>query len=263
MAMLGHVSAEMSLRYGRLFDATVRADYETRPHPGQVPARPRAAANAPRCRSPTSPAAATGERHRDDQGPARRRLLPAHRSPRRLRLRQHLRALPELPHRHRPSCRSSPPNAPTPPPSPPTPNARGWGEEASPPPRPRRPARPAHEPRRPTAHDRPSLAVTRRTGLPATRRRRHRHHLRRRRRPRRHRPRHPLPPTRTPRHHRRTPPTRPRRAHPHRPGQSRSTSSAPPWKPSPPRSAATKKNSDDSNAEPPTRLTRHSTTAQP
>lgn len=28
MAMLGHVSAEMSLRYGRLFDATVRADYE-------------------------------------------------------------------------------------------------------------------------------------------------------------------------------------------------------------------------------------------
>src|SRR5207248_5048607 len=28
MAMLGHVSAEMSLRYGRLFDQTVRADYE-------------------------------------------------------------------------------------------------------------------------------------------------------------------------------------------------------------------------------------------
>jgi hypothetical protein len=28
MVMLGHVSAEMSLRYGRLFDATVRADYE-------------------------------------------------------------------------------------------------------------------------------------------------------------------------------------------------------------------------------------------
>jgi hypothetical protein len=28
MAMLGHTSAEMSLRYGRLFDATVRADYE-------------------------------------------------------------------------------------------------------------------------------------------------------------------------------------------------------------------------------------------
>src|SRR5207302_2933116 len=28
MALLGHVSAEMSLRYGRLFDQTVRADYE-------------------------------------------------------------------------------------------------------------------------------------------------------------------------------------------------------------------------------------------
>ncbi len=28
MAMLGHVSAEMSLRYGRLFDETVRVDYE-------------------------------------------------------------------------------------------------------------------------------------------------------------------------------------------------------------------------------------------
>ncbi|CAN5686488.1 hypothetical protein BH24ACT15_BH24ACT15_26850 [soil metagenome] len=28
MALLGHVSANMSLRYGRLFDATVRADYE-------------------------------------------------------------------------------------------------------------------------------------------------------------------------------------------------------------------------------------------
>jgi hypothetical protein len=28
MALLGHVSAGMSLRYGRLFDATVRADYE-------------------------------------------------------------------------------------------------------------------------------------------------------------------------------------------------------------------------------------------
>jgi integrase len=28
MALLGHVSAEMSLRYGRLFDATIRAEYE-------------------------------------------------------------------------------------------------------------------------------------------------------------------------------------------------------------------------------------------
>jgi hypothetical protein len=28
MALLGHMSAEMSLRYGRLFDSTVRAEYE-------------------------------------------------------------------------------------------------------------------------------------------------------------------------------------------------------------------------------------------
>jgi hypothetical protein len=28
MALLGHVSAEMSLRYGRLFDTTVRAEYQ-------------------------------------------------------------------------------------------------------------------------------------------------------------------------------------------------------------------------------------------
>ena len=28
MALLGHLSAEMSLRYDRLFDATVRADYD-------------------------------------------------------------------------------------------------------------------------------------------------------------------------------------------------------------------------------------------
>ena len=28
MALLGHASAEMSLRYGRLFDATVRVEYE-------------------------------------------------------------------------------------------------------------------------------------------------------------------------------------------------------------------------------------------
>jgi hypothetical protein len=28
MALLGHVSAEMSLRYGKLFDATVRTEYE-------------------------------------------------------------------------------------------------------------------------------------------------------------------------------------------------------------------------------------------
>src|SRR4029077_12137620 len=43
MALLGHVSAQMSLRYARLFDHTVRAEYEraldlTKSHLGPLPA---------------------------------------------------------------------------------------------------------------------------------------------------------------------------------------------------------------------------------
>ena len=45
MTLLGHVSAEMSLRYGRLFDATVRAEYEraltaAKAHLGTLPTEP-------------------------------------------------------------------------------------------------------------------------------------------------------------------------------------------------------------------------------
>jgi hypothetical protein len=45
MALLGHVSAEMSLRYGRLFDATVRQEYEralsaAKQHLGSLPTDP-------------------------------------------------------------------------------------------------------------------------------------------------------------------------------------------------------------------------------
>jgi integrase len=48
MALLGHVSAEMSLRYGRLFDQTVRAEYEraltlAKQQIGSLPATPPAA----------------------------------------------------------------------------------------------------------------------------------------------------------------------------------------------------------------------------
>lgn len=48
MALLGHVSAEMSLRYGRLFDQTVRDEYEraltlARQQIGSLPATPPAA----------------------------------------------------------------------------------------------------------------------------------------------------------------------------------------------------------------------------
>ena len=45
MALLGHVSAEMSLRYARLFDTTVRAEYEraldlAKGHLGPLPTTP-------------------------------------------------------------------------------------------------------------------------------------------------------------------------------------------------------------------------------
>lgn len=45
MALLGHVSADMSLRYGRLFDATVKAEYEraltaAKAHLGSLPTEP-------------------------------------------------------------------------------------------------------------------------------------------------------------------------------------------------------------------------------
>src|SRR5438046_685365 len=45
MALLGQVSAEMSLRYGRLFDATVKAEYEraltaAKAHLGTLPTEP-------------------------------------------------------------------------------------------------------------------------------------------------------------------------------------------------------------------------------
>lgn len=52
MALLGHVSAEMSLRYGRLFDATVREEYEraltaAKQHLGSLPAEPPGARPGP------------------------------------------------------------------------------------------------------------------------------------------------------------------------------------------------------------------------
>ena len=45
MALHGHISAEMSLRYGRLFDSTVRTEYEraltaAKAHLGTLPAEP-------------------------------------------------------------------------------------------------------------------------------------------------------------------------------------------------------------------------------
>ena len=98
MALLGHMSAEMSLRYGRLFDTTVRAEYEraldlakaTGPHTRTRPAHPAADRHHRRRRL---------ERHPAAQIPPGRRVLPARPGPGCLRLRQHLRTLPQLPRR--------------------------------------------------------------------------------------------------------------------------------------------------------------------
>ena len=107
MQLLGHVSATMSLRYGQLFDATVRAEYERALTQAKAQLGPAPLAGMPR-RTVRAGATADGhhrrrrlERQPHHQIPARRRLLPARPRPGNLRLRQHLRTLPELPHRHR------------------------------------------------------------------------------------------------------------------------------------------------------------------
>jgi integrase len=93
MAILGHVSAEMSLRYGHLFDTTVRAEYE------------RALDLATTHRGPPQPEQEDHPRrarplahHRDRQDGPGRRLLPSCPGPGPMQLREHLRALPQLPH---------------------------------------------------------------------------------------------------------------------------------------------------------------------
>ena len=96
MALLGHVSAEMSLRYGRLFDATVRDEY-TR---ALTLAKAQLGPVLPGERTQLPLAAVTSGNWRDApliKARLRRRLLPARRRPGPLRLCQHLRALPELP----------------------------------------------------------------------------------------------------------------------------------------------------------------------
>jgi integrase len=113
------------------------------PHPGQVPPRPSPARAHPapayrNHRWPTRLAASAA-----DQGTARRRLLPTHRGPGRLLIREYLRALPE------PSNRRDVPADP----GRPTRRRRNTGcrrpsarldHRSQPPHRPRRAARPAH-----------------------------------------------------------------------------------------------------------------------
>ena len=101
MALLGHVT---SSRDEPALWPAVRRDRPRRvpagADPGQSPARPGAARRA-------HPAAGRRHHRRElarcaaDQSPPRRRVLPARRRPGTVRLRQHLRALPELPQRRR------------------------------------------------------------------------------------------------------------------------------------------------------------------
>ena len=97
MALLGHVSAEMSLRYGRLFDATVRDEY-TR---ALTLAKAQLGPVLPAERTQLPLAAITGGNWRDDAAdqsrasPAGTACAPPAQGS--VRLRQHLRALPQLP----------------------------------------------------------------------------------------------------------------------------------------------------------------------
>lgn len=94
MALLGHASAEMSLRYGRLFDTTVRAECERALDLAKQQARtPPAGRTALPLADITS-----GKDLKDTAGQvqARRLLLPARARLGCLHLRQHLRALPQL-----------------------------------------------------------------------------------------------------------------------------------------------------------------------
>ena len=98
MALLGHVSAEMSLRYGRLFDTTVRAEYERALDLAKQQARTPATGRTSLPLTDITGGARL-EGHPAAEVPAGRRVLPARTRPRRLHLRQHLRALPQLPRR--------------------------------------------------------------------------------------------------------------------------------------------------------------------
>ena len=95
MALLGHQSARMSLRYGRLFDTTVRADYQR----ALELAKSRLGPVLPEQRTtlPLTDITPGDWRRAADQGAPRRWLLPAHPGSRCLPLHQHLRTLPQLP----------------------------------------------------------------------------------------------------------------------------------------------------------------------
>ena len=245
MALLGHMSAEMSLRYGRLFDTTVRAEYER--------ALDLAKQQATHTRAPAADQPAAGRHHRRRrleghpaaQVPAGRRVLPTRTRPGRLRLRQHLRTLPQLPRRtqltadpRRPTRRRRSTRRATP-------RQRGWIAEAE-----------RHHQLIARLDTLISEATSRMTTantlnrveracaeLPRDGTDGHLHRRRRRHRPG---PHHPLPRPHPARRHRRAPPPRRRQRHPDRPHR---RDRHPPHRrrqPSPTESATTKNNSDAS-----------------
>ena len=144
MALLGHVSAEMSLRYGRLFDATVRDEYQR----ALTLAKAQLGPVLPGDRTQLPLAAVTGGNWRDAplikarlaggyclrtaaQGPCAYANICEH-CP---NFRSEASFLPVL-QLQRADAEALAADA----------AARGWGRGSRPPPPPHRPARPAHRP---------------------------------------------------------------------------------------------------------------------
>ncbi|HUP73835.1 MAG TPA: tyrosine-type recombinase/integrase [Acidimicrobiales bacterium] len=214
MALLGHVSAEMSLRYAHLFDATVRAEYER----ALDLAKTRIGAMPSRTTIPINNNCGTGCGHDNDwrDAPAiKSRLAGGHclRAP----------AQGACPYanicEHCPSFRTDTASiavlsaqrvdtealaADA--------QRRGWTTK----PTDTANSSPDSTPssRRPPNDRQPHH---RRIRLRGTRRHSHDHHVHRRRRTHRHQPHHPLPQPRATRRHRRTPPPQPQPPHHHRP----------------------------------------------
>ena len=212
MALLGHVSAAMSLRYGRLFDATVRDEYQralTLAKAQLGPVLPGRAHPAPGRRHHRRELA----RRAADQSPPGRRVLPARRRPGTVRLRQHLRALPELPQRRqlpaRPATAARRHRSPRR-----RRRSPRLGRGSRPPPPPPRPARPAH---RPGQCQLTTTTPPSRGRLRRARRDRAAHHVHRSRSTRADQPHHSLPAGRPARRHRRAQDPRPGRQHLDRP----------------------------------------------
>ena len=120
MALLGHVSAEMSLRYARLFDTTVRAEYERALDLAKGQLGPLPPPSAGRKLIPVTQTTATGVTHRRSRlaSPAATACAPPPKAPAPTPTSASTARTSAPTPPAKPSC---PPNASTPRPSPPTP----------------------------------------------------------------------------------------------------------------------------------------------